>query len=175
VTLHLVLSVVTNEECVDEWQSCLYSEVRVSNLRQNTDEPCGIFVIFLRPSKTAGIIPPLFPEAFLPHHFQTIIRLSSNHSTLYSREIDSVVKWNKKRYLLSDCVIILSNYSFSNPVSLSFFRYNDKWKPRLCFGLAHICGGVEVDIQAFLTSVLLRGERSPSWPNGFTVGEWSPE
>jgi hypothetical protein len=138
VTIHLALSVVTSEECVDEWHPCLYSEVRVSNLRQNTDEPCGIFVVFLRPSKNAGIIPPLFSDAFLPHHFQTIIHLSSYHSTLYSQGIDFVVKWNKKRYLLSDCVIILSNYSFSNTVSLSLFRYNDKQKPRLCSGSADI-------------------------------------
>jgi len=147
VKLHLDLSVVTNEKCVDKLHPCLHSEMRVLNLRQNTDEPCGIFVVFLRPSKNTGITPPLFPEPFLPHHLQTIIHLSSKHSTLYSRDIDFVVKWNKKRYLLSDCVIILSNYSSSNTVSLSLFRYKDKWKPRLCSGSADITVKPQVNVK----------------------------
>jgi len=166
VTFHLVLSVVTNEERVDEWHPCLYSEVRVSNLRQNTDEPCGLFAVFLRPYKNAGIIPPLFPEAFLPHHFQTIIHFPSIYSILYSRDIDFVVKWNKKRYILSDCVIILPNYSFSFQIQrqmeaqavLWLSRYYRKTSGKINLRRNVIpvhamkaCGGVAVDIQAFLT------------------------
>jgi len=44
------------------------------------------------PPKNAGIIPALFPEAFFAQNFQTIIHLSSNHSTLYSRDIEFAVK-----------------------------------------------------------------------------------
>jgi hypothetical protein len=44
----------------------------------------------------------------------------------------------KQEKVLSVCVIILSNYSFSNTACLYIFRYNDKWKHRLCSGLADI-------------------------------------
>ena len=112
VALHLLLSVVISEERVDEWHPYLYSEVRVSNIRQNTEEPYGVLVVFLRPSKHSGIITPLFPDSILPHHFQAIINLSSNHSTLYSPDIDLVVKWKKKMCLLSDCAIIFFKLLF---------------------------------------------------------------